>query len=106
MKIKALLCKKCKNIIYSVSNYDNRSCDCGSISIDAEGLRSVGDFELMEHLELDGDVLLKLILSQDYNYGCRNIPEEYLDRLHGKFRITEKSNYEFFNKLVIKGDWE
>jgi len=34
MKVSAICCPKCKNIIYSRARHDCRSCSCGEVYID------------------------------------------------------------------------
>lgn len=104
MKINAILCHKCKCIIYSRAHvHDMRSCDCGDISVDG-GF----DYFKVSHkdntkftaIQLNGDKLLEQILQYDYVYGNRNIPEEFKDGWHGKYRLTENSNTRFYEKLI------
>lgn len=104
MKINAIYCKACKEILYSTHVHDFRMCSCKDGTYVDGGFEyfKYGITEDIEVITLDGDVLLKLILTNDYRYGNRNISDEWKDRYHGKFKITDKSNMEFFNKLVIE----
>ena len=102
MKILAIQCKSCLDIIYSRANHDFRRCSCGSIAIDAKGHKRVGDLEKINTLMLDGGVLLDLILYNDWNYKNRGA-EEFPQGYHGRFEIDEYSNKSFFDKLVIEG---
>lgn len=105
MDIKAVYCNHCKNIIYCRMNiHDFRTCDCGKVSIDDKGYRVIFDkLSDFENLILDGDILLELILSMDFQYGNRNVKEEFLDGYHGKFKIDKYSNEKFYNKLIKSG---
>ena len=103
MKINAILCHKCKCIVFSKHTHDHRVCDCKDISVDG-GF----DYFKVSHKEsakftpvqLNGDKLLEQILQYDYVYGNRVVPEEFRDGWHGKFRLTENSNTSFFEKLI------
>jgi len=105
MKINAIQCKKCLDIIYSRNQHDYRKCSCldDYVAIDGgnEYCKIVGNN--FNRLALDGDYLLKFILTQDWkneNNNANNYPNGY----HGKFEINVFSNKDFFNDLVILGD--
>jgi len=102
MDIVAVFCKGCNEIIYSRNQRDFRSCTCGNMSIDGgmEEPRVLFKDNNYQSITLDGDVLLKQILFYDYNYGNRHVLDEFIDGYHGKYTIVEKSNMNYFNKLV------
>ena len=107
MKINAIYCDNCKEIIYSRSNaHDYRKCSCGNIAVD-------GGFEYFKWnakdsnhlvLKLRGNKLLSQILNYDYRFGNRNISDEYLDGWHGKFKIVRDSNEQFYKELIKNWD--
>ena len=103
MKINAILCHKCMNIVYSRSRNDFHSCDCHDVSVDG-GFDyfkvSHKDSAKFTPIQLNGDKLLEQILQYDYMYGNRNISEEFIGGYHGKYRLTENSNTRFFGKLI------
>ena len=106
MKINAVYCDKCKEIIYSRTKRDYRSCSCSNVSVD-------GGFELFKvnfkdnnylKLKLRGNKLLKQILFYDRTYGNRNILDEYLHGYHGKFKVARNSNEQFYKELIKNWD--
>ena len=100
-----MYCLKCKSIIYSRSNRDYRSCDCGSVTVDGgfERTRTIfKDEKLFISIQLDGDKLLRQILAYDYNYRndrAKDFPEGYC----GKFILTSRSNKSFYSELITNG---
>ena len=76
MKITAVLCKKCGDMVYSRCTHDFRECSCGSVAVDGgfDYLRIVGhseNYELFSKI-IDGDVCkkneIRLALYNDWNY--------------------------------------
>jgi hypothetical protein len=70
MKINSIRCNKCKEIIYSRSPHDFKTCSCGSISIDG------------------GQEHIYRIIGEDYTLGCLEID------------ITLKELYDDWNKMT------
>lgn len=72
MKLKAVRCKGCGNVLVSRARHDFRTCDCGSISVDGgqtDYLKVSFDPKIgYEHLEVDLDVTLQE-LYDDWNKG-------------------------------------
>lgn len=104
--IVAIQCKKCKNIIFSRERRDYRACNCGSVAIDSNGRRIIGDFKSFNEIELSKSVLCDMVLSYDFMFGNKNVKNEFLDGYYGKFVLTEHSNKNFFGKLVVNGELE
>lgn len=98
--ITALYCKHCKNLIFSRSLYDYRTCGCGKAGIDSKGTRFTGDFENFIITELDPSILVEQILQYDFSFQ-NSKADEYPKGYHGKFEISENSNYIFFEKLIL-----
>jgi len=76
MKINAVYCDKCHEIIYSRSNaHDYRKCSCGNISVDGgfEYFKWSAKYNNHLVLKLRGNKLLSQILNYDYRFGNRNI---------------------------------
>lgn len=94
--ISAIYCKKCKKIMYSLTNRHFNSCECGCF-IDGEGLR-VGfkDKNDIITLQLDDDFMLKNIFQISYNNKCRLNMENM-----GTFQIHSHSNKKFYSQLII-----
>jgi hypothetical protein len=95
----AIFCKHCKNIIYSRSRHDYRSCDCGKCSIDGgfSYSRFIGNEEDYIILEIDEKEMLIYIMYYDYQYGNKNA-KNFPDGYYGKFIIREGSNPYFYKK--------
>lgn len=74
MKIDAVKCKKCKDIIYSRARHDFRRCQCGSTFVDGgfDYVRCGGD-PLPEFVSINVDVedesKVKEILYKDWASG-------------------------------------
>ena len=100
--LKAIYCKHCHSIIYSMSNHDFKSCTCSKVSIDAKGMR-IGFYDRSDFIELELDKvflydnLLELAYS---NYGILNIQL-------GKFVIKPTSNEKFYKQAIVNwGEFE
>lgn len=101
MIISAIYCKNTREILYSRATHDFRSSSDKSCFIDGgfEYCRIGGDADDYITLELNGDYLLKQILSTDWNYGASNT-KDYPYGFHGRFVLSEKSNRSFYSKLI------
>lgn len=99
MKINAVFCKDCHNIIYSRHRLDYRKCDCGKCFIDGgfEYTRTSLNDEAV-HIQLDSDVVVEQILNYDYLLGAKNVIEE---GCHGKYVIREGSYKKFYRDLIV-----
>lgn len=97
--LKAIYCKYCHSIIYSMSNHDFKSCACSKVSIDAKGMRfGFHDKSDFIELELDKVFLYDNLLELAYsNYGMLNIQL-------GKFVIKPTSNENFYKQAIV--NWE
>ena len=104
LKISAVQCLVCKDLVFSRTLHDYRSCSCGKVAIDGgfEYTKIVGDREHFNSLVLNGDALLKSILYYDYAYGNRNIPSDKIDGWQGIWHICKSSNRAYFNNLLIE----
>ena len=101
MIIQAIYCMDTHEILYSRSLHDCRYSSDGSCYIDGgfEYCRIGGDASNILTIDLNGDFLLKHILSMDYNVGTNNA-DKYPNGFHGRFEITERSNKYFYIKLI------
>lgn len=76
MKLKAIKCKNCGDIIYSRSGHDFHWCSCEKCAIDGgldyyRIIGNVNDWEMVEIeiLENKSDEEVKKILYDDWNFG-------------------------------------
>lgn len=110
MVIKAVFCKNTKEIIYSRSIHDYRASSDGNLAVDGgfDYFKINGNLDDAVLIYLDGDILLQQILQYDYSLGnSASSHKNYPNGYHGRFGITEKSNLDFFKKLVVNyGDIE
>ena len=97
--IKAIYCKHCHSIVYSLSNHHMNYCDCSKVYIDAKGDR-VG-FENSDdfvQLNLSKTFLYDNLLELAYrNNGKLNIEL-------GKFKIVPTSNENFYKQAICNWD--
>lgn len=105
MILNAIFCKSTKEILYSRSQHDYISSSDKSVSVDGgfSYMRVIGDHNNYISMQLDGDVLLEMILSYDFaycNYNADKFPKGY----YGRFEIVENSNPVFYKKLVMNFD--
>lgn len=100
-----IFCKHCKNIIYSRSRHDYRSCDCGKCAIDGgfDYSRLIGNEEDYIVLEINKDKLLEFMLHCDWNYKNSNA-KEFPNGYYGKFVISENSRVKFYKELIVNFD--
>jgi len=105
MKINALFCPNCSEIVFSRELHENRECSCKRVSVDGGfdyfKFSSNGDYVI---LKLRGNKLLRQILHYDYKLGNRNVLDEYINGYHGKFKIVKSSNEQFYKELVKNWD--
>ena len=106
MKINAVYCDKCKEIVYSRHVHDHRFCSCKNVSVDGgfEYFKWSAKYNNYLVLKLRGNKLLAQILNYDFRFGNRNILDEYLDGWHGKFKIVRDSNENFYKELIKNWD--
>lgn len=97
--IKAIYCKHCNSIIYSLSNHHLNKCECGKIYIDAKGDRigfeSSDDFV---QLNLSKVFLYDNLLELAYRNNCK------LNIELGKFKIVPTSNENFYKQAICNWD--
>ena len=97
--LKAIYCKHCNSIIYSMSNHDFKSCACSKVSIDAKGMRfGFHDKSDFIELELDKVFLYDNLLELAYQKGGK------LNIELGKFVIKPTSNEKFYKQAIV--NWE
>ena len=105
MKITGIYVKSTNEILFSRTRHDMRYSENGVNYIDGgnEYCR-VGFVERDEVviLELDSDVILNQILYYDWN--CQRMDDKPEGGYHGRYKITDSSNLDFFERLVI--NWE
>lgn len=102
MNIKGIYVIATNEILYSRAKHDYRESEDGKCAVDGgfSYFSVLGDKKRWIAVELNGDVLLHLILNIDYRYQkktSKSFPKGY----HGRFKITKKSNLEFFKQLII-----
>lgn len=98
MKIQALKCKKCGDIIFSRSRHDFRYCSCGAIFVDGgfDYFRYGGDFADMESVKILVDAT-KDDLYQDWSrginkYGLRKTNKKVKKNVAKNTKNTKSSN--------------
>ena len=76
MKVNAIRCKKCGDIIYSRSRHDFHWCSCESCAIDGgfDYIKITGNPSDWENIKVNilddkSDNEVKMILLDDWNYG-------------------------------------
>lgn len=79
LKVQAIQCPNCKDIIYSCAHHDFHSCSCGGVEVDGgfEYLRYGWnpDIQRPEPIEIEVDAT-KRELYDDWNYSIKN-PRKY-----------------------------
>jgi len=102
MELSAIYIKLTHEILYSRATHDYRESSDTKCAIDGglDYVRIIGDPSDFIEIKLDGDVLLTLILKNDYSFynnNAINFPEGY----HGRFKLTKLSNLDFFKNLIL-----
>lgn len=100
--LKAIYCKHCHSIIYSLATHDFRHCECHKISIDAKGMR-IGFHEKNDFIELELDkvFLYDNLLELAYQKGGK------LNIELGIFKIKPTSNEKFYKQAIVNwGEFE
>lgn len=102
MKIKAIFYKPTKEILYSRATHDCRWSSDGKVSVDGgfEYFKFAGDLENVIMIEIDSDLLLRQILYYDWNFHNSNA-NKFKEGYHGRFQITDRSDLDFFRRLVV-----
>ena len=99
MVVKAIYCKECGQILYSLAQHHYNSCKCGNVAIDGMGERiSFADKNRFVNLQLDGEFMLHNLMQN----ACARNGRLEIDL--GTFKIHEQSNEKFYKYLVLNWD--
>lgn len=96
-------------VLYSTSTHDFRTSEDGTVAVDG-GLdyfkvavikeRKDNNTPAYIPIKIKAKQLLRFILNMDFQYGNRNIRQEYIDGYHGRFKISQNSNLAFYKNLI------
>lgn len=93
--MRAIYCKSCRDIIYSMDRHDFKSCTCGACNIDDFGHRIGFRYDsCYVDLDINEEFMLKNLLQQAYRQGGT------LTISLGRLRLKHSSNIGFYKQFI------